>query len=101
MLKYGSKKLEGNELVATILGTGIKWTDVFQLSKKVNKVIEEKRDQILIEDLMKIHWIWQVKAIQIISAFELARRYFIKDVIIIKDIVIIKVVVAIMNDIWY
>jgi DNA repair protein RadC len=24
MLKYGSKKLEGNELVATILGTGIK-----------------------------------------------------------------------------
>ena len=86
IVKYGPQKLEGAELVATILGTGVKGTDVFQLSRKVNKIIEEKRDAIRIEDLMKIHGIWEVKAIQIISAFELARRYFIKDTVIIKNI---------------
>jgi DNA repair protein RadC len=57
IVKYGPQKLEGAELVATILGTGVKGTDVFQLSRKVNKIIEEKRDAIRIEDLMKIHGI--------------------------------------------
>lgn len=85
ILKYWPLRLEWWELVATILWTWIKWLDVFKLSKIVNKVIEEKRENININDLTAIKWIWEKKAISIISAFELAKRYFIKDIITIKS----------------
>ncbi len=84
LLKYWPKKLEWDELVATILWSWIKWLDVFKLSKIVNKIIEEKGENIKIEDLTNIKWIWEKKAISIISAFELAKRYFIKESIVIK-----------------
>ena len=83
--KYWAQKLQWEELVAIILGAWVKWMDVFKLSKKVNKVLEEKWELIKIEDLENIMWIGPVKAKIIISAFELAKRYFIKDSIIIKS----------------
>ncbi|QFR39787.1 DNA repair protein RadC [Candidatus Gracilibacteria bacterium 28_42_T64] len=86
LLQYGPAKLEGYELVATILGSGIKGIDVFKLSKIVNRVIEKKQENIELEDLMNIKGIGSVKAMQIISAFELAKRYFIKDSIIVGSI---------------
>ena len=87
--KYWAKKLEWAELVATILGSWIKGVNVFKLSRKVFQVIEQKKQELVIEDLLSIKWIWKVKAMQIISVFELAKRYFIKSDIIIntsKDI---------------
>ena len=86
IIKYWPEKLESWELVATILGSGIQWLDVFQLSKKANKVIEEQAGSITIADLEKIRGIGKIKAIQIISAFELAKRHFIDDNIIIESI---------------
>ena len=86
ILKYWPEKLESWELVATILGSGIQLLDVFQLSKKANKVIEEQAGSITIADLEKIRGIGKIKAIQIISAFELAKRHFIDDNIIIESI---------------
>jgi DNA repair protein RadC len=83
--KYWVIKLEWWELVAVILGTWVKWMDVFKLSKKVNKVIEEKWENIKFDDLISIMWIWPVKAQSIISSFELAKRYFIKENILIKS----------------
>jgi DNA repair protein RadC len=83
--KYWVHKLEWWELVAVILWAWVKWMDVFKLSKRVNKVIEGKWENIQIEDLTNIMWIWPVKAQGIISAFELAKRYFIKESIIIKS----------------
>lgn len=84
--KYWVLKLEWSELVAIILGSGIKWIDVFKLSKKVFKIIELKKEYLKLDDLLSIKWIWKVKAMQILSAFELARRYFIKSDIIINSI---------------
>ena len=85
IIKYWPAKLESWELVATILWSWIKWLDVFQLSKNANKVIEKKAWSLVLEDLEKIRGIWKVKAIQIISAFELAKRYFITDAVIIES----------------
>ncbi len=82
--KYWPKKLEWPELVATILWSGIKWINVFNLSKKVFFAIEAKKQDLKIEDLLNIKWIWKVKAMQIISAFELAKRYFVKTDVVIK-----------------
>lgn len=39
--KYWASKLEWWELVAVILWSGVKWMNVFKLSRKVNKVIEK------------------------------------------------------------
>jgi len=86
ILAYWPGKLEWWELVSTILGSGIQWVDVFMLSKLVNKVIEKQKENIQLEDLKKIKWIGSIKAIQIISAFELAKRYFIKDFIFIDSV---------------
>jgi len=86
LLTFWTQKLEWWELVATILGSWIKWTNVFKMSKNVNKIIKEKKQNIKIEDLKKIKWIWKVKAIQIISAFELAKRYFENDWITINSV---------------
>jgi DNA repair protein RadC len=52
----------------------------------VNKVIEKKRDTLQIEDLKRIKGIGTVKAIQIVSAFELAKRYFIMDAVVIESV---------------
>lgn len=78
--------LEWQELVAIILGSWIKWIDVFQLSKKVFYLIEDKKDLLKIDDLLQIKWIWKIKAMQIISLFELAKRYFVKWETFIKNI---------------
>ena len=83
--KYWAQKLEWWELVAVILWSWVKWMDVFKLSKKVNKVLESKWEHIKVEDLQEIMWMWPVKAQSIISAFELAKRYFVKESIIIKS----------------
>lgn len=86
LLKYWSSNLTWTDLVAIILWTWIKWLDVFKLSKKVFELIEEKKDKLRVEDLIKIKWIWEVKALQLISAFELAKRYYLKWDIIVKNI---------------
>lgn len=77
--------LEWIDLVAIILGSWIKWIDVFQLSKKVFSFIESKKENLKVEDLLSIKWIWKVKAMQIIASFELAKRYFVKNDIFIKN----------------
>jgi DNA repair protein RadC len=86
ILQYGPEKLESWELVATILWTWIKGLNIFQLSKKANKIIEQQAGSITIADLETVKWIGKVKAIQIISAFELAKRHFIDDNILIESI---------------
>lgn len=83
--KYWSQNLESTDLVAIILGSWIKWTDVFKLSKQVFKIIEEKKENLKIEDLLSIKWIGKIKAMQIIAAFELAKRYFVKTDKLIKN----------------
>ncbi len=92
--KYWVCKLEWPELVATILWSGVKWIDVFKLSRKVFSIIEAKKQDLSINDLLKIKWIWKVKAMQIISAFELAKRYFI------KTDVVIKTSLDVLNQVW-
>ena len=69
--------LRSAELVAVILGSGVKWVDVFELSKIVACRIEEKKEHITVDDLTSIHGIWKTKAQAIISAFELAKRYYV------------------------
>lgn len=70
--RYGTKKLEEHELLAIMLGSGIKGTNVIQLSKKILKAIGTKVPTL--EALTGIKGLGKAKAMQILAALELGDR---------------------------
>ena len=76
---YGAKKLSNSELLAIIIKTGTKDETAISLAQKVlslNNNVNSLQflQNIDIKELCKIKGIGKVKAIQIIAAFEIARR---------------------------
>jgi len=73
--KYGVKKLTEFELLAILLGSGIKGLNVIQLSKKILDTIQKIGiKKITLEDLLKIKGLGKAKASQILATVELGRR---------------------------
>ena len=73
--KYGVEKLLDKELMAIILGVGIKGCNVLELSKKVLEIIKKIGiNQITIKELLEIRGLGKTKASQIISSLEIGRR---------------------------
>jgi len=75
----GVQSLSSHELLMVLLGSGIPNRDVAELSADILKVIEVEKENITLEKLTNIKGIGKAKAGQILSAFELAKRYLIKD----------------------
>lgn len=77
-LKIGNpKKLETEELLSILLSHGTEKTNVYDLSIKISDFLRLKTDKaVSIEELMQFEGIGEVKAMQILSALELGRRYF-------------------------
>lgn len=73
----GIQALSSHELIMVLLGSGTIGRDVSTLAKDILKVIEAEKENIMIENLTKIPGIGKAKADQILSAFELAKRYLI------------------------
>lgn len=74
LVKYGTKKLTDAELLALILRTGTKDTNVVELSKKILRKFKGKINEIDIKSLKEINGLGETKACQIIACFELAKR---------------------------
>lgn len=73
--KYGSKKLGDDELLAILLGSGIKGLNVLQLSKKVLKLIQKIGiEKITVEGLLEEKGLGKAKALQVIALIELGSR---------------------------
>jgi DNA repair protein RadC len=81
----GPEALSDVELIAVILGSGNKNLDVMTIAVKIAKLIKDKKGILLLEDLLNINGIGLAKACQILSGFELARRYIAKDRIAITE----------------
>ena len=78
-LQYGPTSLTDAELLAVILRTGSKGTSALELSKSVlNEAAAPKGllglHQLTVNDLMNIHGIGKVKAVQLKCIAELSRR---------------------------
>jgi DNA repair protein RadC len=85
----GASALTDEELVAAILGWGMINIDVRSMARQVVKLIREHREKLALEHLTAISGVKLAKAAQILSAFELARRYLLKDtvkIIVAQDI---------------
>lgn len=76
MEKYGAKRLRNFELIAIILGSGIKGCNVLELARKIEKFITQKSaNNVTLEDLRKIRGLGKAKAIQILAVISLADRF--------------------------
>ncbi|MCD4654748.1 DNA repair protein RadC [bacterium] len=75
----GASSLTDEELVAAILGRGIEGQDLGTISRSVAKLIRTHGKNLTVEHLVAVRGMGLAKAAQILSAFELARRYLIKD----------------------
>lgn len=73
--KYGPNKLANAELLAVLLGSGIKGMNVVELSKKIIKSIDKAGvDNIKLQDLLQQKGLGRAKALQIIAALEFGKR---------------------------
>jgi len=73
--KYGAIKLASHELLAVLLGSGIKGLNVVELSKKIVRAIEKAgADKISLENLLKERGLGKTKSLQVIAALEFGRR---------------------------
>ncbi len=78
LIKKGASALKDYELVAILLGTGIKGKDVIKLSKEIVKLFEDDFTTLTLDKLLQVHGLGTAKASQLISAIELSKRYLVK-----------------------
>lgn len=75
-LKKGPDALSKSDLLAILLGSGIKGKNVKQLSEQIIRRFSNKFLDITINDLLEIPGIGKAKALQIVSALALFRRFY-------------------------
>jgi len=75
-LQKGSDALSKSDLLAILLGSGIKGKNVRQLSEHIIKKFGNKFLDITVDDLVEIPGIGQAKALQIVSAISLVKRFY-------------------------
>ena len=87
-IKKGPEALSKADLLAIILGNGIKGKNVQELASQIIKKYGSKFVDVTINELTAINGIGQTKALQIVSAISLFKRFYDEDAqkeIIIRD----------------
>lgn len=75
-LKKGAEALSKSDLLAILLGSGIKGKNVKQLSEHIIKKFGKSFLNIKVNELLGIPGIGQAKALQIVSAISLVKRFY-------------------------
>src|SRR3989338_7764568 len=70
----GSESLSDQELLAILLGSGTKKSDVLKVAEHILKEIDGSKKKWRLADLQKIEGVGEAKAMQILAAMEFARR---------------------------
>jgi adenine-specific DNA-methyltransferase len=76
LLKKGANALSKTDLLAILLGSGIKGTNVQTLAKTIITKFNQDFLNITIEDLLTIKGIGEAKALQVYSAIALIKRFY-------------------------
>src|SRR3989344_7611365 len=75
-IKKGSDALSKSDLLAILLGSGMKGKNVQKLSQQIIQKFGKKFLDTTVEDLKQISGIGEAKALQIVSAISLVKRYY-------------------------
>jgi len=79
LVNKGPAALSDQELVAILLGSGVKGRDALEIGSIILGKLGDDMDQLTIAKLQKIEGVGLIKACRIIAGFEFARRYLFKD----------------------
>lgn len=75
LIKYGSGKLSNTELLAIILGSGVKGLNVIELANKILKKFgSDKLKDVQYDDLKNTFGLGQAKSCEIIACLEFGKR---------------------------
>jgi DNA repair protein RadC len=80
----GPEALSDTELLAILLGSGVKGKNVFQVASTILKKLDMDQDKVDVQSLEAIEGVGVAKASAIIAALEFSRRRLIKNNITIK-----------------
>ena len=80
----GPEALSDSELLAILLGSGVKGKDVFQVAHAILRKLDKDKKKIDVKALVSIEGIGFAKACQIVASFEFARRRLLKESIFIQ-----------------
>lgn len=75
-LAKGSDALSKSELLAILLGSGIKGKNVKKLSEQIIRKFGKNFLNLTIDDLLKIQGIGEAKSLQIVSSLALIKRFY-------------------------
>lgn len=74
-IKYGQQKLKDYEILAIILGSGIKGLNALELSKKILKAVQKiGLKNLILTDLLDIKGLGRAKAVKILASLEFGKR---------------------------
>ncbi len=79
MTARGPGALSNLELMAVLLGSGIKGRDVFAVAKEIADTAEKDFERFSVEKLRTIDGIGQARACQIMAAVEFSRRFLVRE----------------------
>ena len=77
--KKDVKALSNLELLAVLLGSGVKGKDVFEVAKDILKLVEKDFENLTLNKLKSVEGIGLAKASQIIAAIEFSKRFLLKE----------------------
>ncbi len=78
LIRKGAQALRDYELMAVLLGSGVRGKDVLKLSREITALFEKGYERIDLETLCGIHGLGKAKAAQILAALEFSRRHLVK-----------------------
>lgn len=80
----GARALSDVELLATLLGSGVKGKNVFQISHAILRKLDKHLETIDVKTLVSTEGVGFAKACQIVAAFEFVRRRLVKESTFVK-----------------
>jgi len=78
LIAKGAAALSDTELLAILLGSGIKGISVLELASLILDSLEQRLDRADVDTLQGVEGVGRAKACQIVAAFELARRHLLQ-----------------------
>jgi DNA repair protein RadC len=84
LVAKGPEALSDSELLAILLGSGVKGKDVFQVAHAILRKLDKDKKRADVEALVSIDGVGYAKACQIVASFEFARRRLLRESIFIE-----------------
>lgn len=78
MVEVGASELSNSEIIAIILGSGVRKRSVFEISEQIDLILRSSSELPELETLKLLQGVGEVSAIRILACLELSRRYLLQ-----------------------